>query len=166
MDKSISVLTLAAVVGLEMLTSWNSWDLHTQQRIVQASMLWAFPLRKNKRSSHSGEHKKLLCAFFWTLINNPLTRGSWMLFTESKTNWQISSGKNSGEAVWPWTRHFISLGLSFSIFIALTFYNFLIPLLRKEKYLVKIEAWKAFVFLILCMADTCTVVSRNAYGKV
>ena len=43
--------------------------------------------------------------------------------------------------MWPWTRRFISLGLSFSIFIALTFYNFLIPLLRKEKYLVKIKAW-------------------------
>lgn len=58
------------------------------------------------------------------------------------------------------------VGLSFSLFIALTFYNFLISLLRKEKYVVRIEAWRDFVFLILCMVDICTAVMQNAYGKV
>ena len=136
---------------------------HTQGRIVQARMLGAFPLRKNKRSSQSGEHKKLLCAFFWTLINNPLTQGSWMLFTQNPE--QTDRFKNSGEAAWPRTRHLISSVLSFSILIALTFYNFLIPVIRKEKHFVKIKAWKAFVFLILCMVDTILRLTKMHRAK-
>lgn len=66
----------------------------------------------------------------------------------------------------PWTRHFVSLDLSFSVFIALAFRNFLLSLLRKEKYPVKREAWKDFAFLILCLVDTCTAANQKAYNKV